>query len=135
MTALSAMPSAQADYLRLHVTASSNEYADRLVRTAVRDALIGRIAPLLEQAESLSEAETILSAQEERLRSVAEEVVRSYGKDYGVSLSIGEEYLPTRVYGSMTVEAGVYRTLTVTLGEGRGDRWWCVLYPPLCAQA
>jgi len=26
----------------------------------------------------------------------------------------------------------LYESLLVTLGSGKGDNWWCVLFPPLC---
>ena len=28
-----------------------------------------------------------------------------------------------------------YTSLRVTLGAGAGHNWWCVIFPPLCAQA
>ena len=31
--------------------------------------------------------------------------------------------------------AGTYHSLRVTIGEGQGQNWWCVLFPPLCAGA
>ena len=43
-----------------------------------------------------------------------------------------EEEFPTRVYEGVTLEAGVYDALIVELGTGKGDNWWCVIYPPLC---
>ncbi|MBO5530582.1 MAG: stage II sporulation protein R [Bacilli bacterium] len=32
----------------------------------------------------------------------------------------------------MTYKEGNYESLVVTLGEGKGDNFWCVLFPPLC---
>ena len=32
----------------------------------------------------------------------------------------------------MSVPAGEYQALRVTLGPGEGANWWCVLYPSLC---
>ena len=28
--------------------------------------------------------------------------------------------------------AGDYEAVIITLGEGEGANWWCVLFPPLC---
>ena len=39
---------------------------------------------------------------------------------------------PEETYKGITYEAGKYESLLVTLGEGKGDNWWCVLFPPLC---
>ena len=29
-------------------------------------------------------------------------------------------------------KAGNYESLVVTIGEGAGNNFWCVLFPPLC---
>ena len=29
--------------------------------------------------------------------------------------------------------SGLYESLVITLGEGHGPNYWCVLYPPLCS--
>ena len=31
--------------------------------------------------------------------------------------------------------AGEYRSLRVILGEGQGQNWWCIAFPPLCLDA
>lgn len=50
-------------------------------------------------------------------------------------VSLGAEHYPTRDYGAFALPAGVYTSLRVTLGAGEGHNWWCVIFPPLCAQA
>ena len=30
---------------------------------------------------------------------------------------------------------GEYEALRVVIGEGEGQNWWCVVYPPLCTAA
>ena len=32
----------------------------------------------------------------------------------------------------MRYPEGNYESLVITLGEGIGENWWCVLFPPLC---
>ena len=43
-----------------------------------------------------------------------------------------EKYFNTRVYDGFTLPAGYYTALTVTLGEGKGQNFFCMLYPSLC---
>lgn len=43
-----------------------------------------------------------------------------------------EAQFPTKLYGNLVYPAGVYDALLITLGEGKGENWWCVLFPPLC---
>ncbi|MBQ9011225.1 MAG: stage II sporulation protein R, partial [Bacilli bacterium] len=35
-------------------------------------------------------------------------------------------------YKGVKYKEGYYESLLVTLGKGKGDNWWCVLFPPLC---
>lgn len=49
---------------------------------------------------------------------------------YDVQLT--SSLFPTRTYGNLTFPPGHYDTLLITLGEGNGHNWWCVLYPSLC---
>ena len=37
-----------------------------------------------------------------------------------------------KTYGAYTFPAGRYEALRVTIGEGAGENWWCVLYPNMC---
>jgi len=32
----------------------------------------------------------------------------------------------------MTLPAGTYEAMTVEIGSGEGNNWWCVMFPPLC---
>lgn len=32
----------------------------------------------------------------------------------------------------MVYPAGKYEAILITLGNGEGANWWCVLFPPLC---
>ena len=54
------------------------------------------------------------------------------GKKYRAKVELKQEAFPTRVYNDVVLESGVYDALIITLGEGLGDNWWCVVYPPLC---
>lgn len=41
-------------------------------------------------------------------------------------------YFTTREYENVTLPAGDYLALRITLGSGEGHNWWCVMFPPLC---
>ena len=44
-------------------------------------------------------------------------------------------YFNTRQYGEELLPAGEYEALRVTIGEAKGQNWWCVMFPPLCVPA
>ena len=47
-------------------------------------------------------------------------------------MEFGKVQFPTKLYGEFLYPAGEYQAILITLGEGTGANWWCVLYPPLC---
>lgn len=49
-----------------------------------------------------------------------------------IELRLTEEIFPLRTYGRRIYPAGNYTALTVTIGEGAGENWWCLLFPSLC---
>ncbi|MCL2544670.1 MAG: stage II sporulation protein R [Clostridia bacterium] len=121
----------QGDMIRLHVVAHSDSEEDQRTKLAVRDALLEAFGAEL-QADSYA---TAIAAIEERLpdiRRVAQSAALARGEAGGVRVDFGLFPFPARMYGDTAVPAGSYRALRVTIGEGAGRNWWCVVYPALC---
>ena len=119
-------------YLRVHIRANSNSEEDQAVKYKVRDAVVAFLTPVVAECESKSEAIAEITKKLPEAEKVAEGVLEENGYAYGAKASIRKEEFPTRVYESVTLEAGVYDALILELGTGKGDNWWCVVYPPLC---
>ena len=118
--------------VRLHVLANSDSEEDQALKLKVRDALLEKTVPLLSDCTSREEACAILEANQEELCRIAEEVVRTEGYDYPVTLLLGEEEYPERTYDSVCFPSGQYTSLRVCIGDAEGQNWWCCLFPPLC---
>ena len=118
--------------LRLHVVANSDSDTDQALKLAVRDAVLVQAAPLLDGLTTPQEAETALRPYLDELALVGEDVLAQAGCADRVSVSIENQWFPTRDYDSFSLPAGNYRALRVVIGEGRGQNWWCVVFPPLC---
>ena len=120
------------DVLRLHVLANSDSKEDQALKLAVRDEILAVYGTALSDTGSKEAAVSAVSARLSDIQKTAEEKVRALGYDYSVSVSLDTERYTTRVYGDLTLPAGVYLSLCIVIGEGGGQNWWCVLYPPLC---
>ena len=57
------------------------------------------------------------------------------GCDYAVRAELTETWFPTKEYEDFALPAGEYTALRVVIGEGAGQNWWCVAFPPLCLGA
>ena len=113
---------------RLHVVACSDEAAEQAVKLEVRDAVLEYLTPLLGGAGSRDGAAAVIGGHLDGIEAAA----RSAAGGREVAVELGEEYYPTREYGGFALPAGRYQSLRVTLGEGEGHNWWCVVFPPLC---
>ena len=121
--------------IRLHVLANSDSEADQALKLTVRDALLAKTRVLLAEVKTRDEAEDILEDALGVLTATASEVVVREGYDYPVRIVLGEEEYPTRRYENLAFPAGEYLSMRVLIGEGAGENWWCVLFPPLCLSA
>lgn len=123
---------AENDYLRIHVRANSNSVEDQDIKYKVKDEVVKFITPYAAQCVDKKTAQEIIGGILKDIENVCDRVLKENGFTYTSRASVREEEFPTRVYGELTLEHGVYDALIVELGEGVGDNWWCVIYPPLC---
>lgn len=120
------------DILRLHVIANSDSYEDQTLKLKVRDTLLKKGESLFTDCEDILSAEKIISTSIQKLHRIAQSAVYDEGYDYRVSIQLGKSYFPTRVYDNITMPAGYYDALKIIIGEGKGQNWWCIMFPSLC---
>ncbi|MDE6201774.1 MAG: stage II sporulation protein R [Clostridiales bacterium] len=119
------------ELLRLHIRANSNDKADQAVKLKVRDAINAYITDNIDKS-TFDEAYREIGERLDTISAIADRTLRAYGYSYGARAKLSYEYFPSRMYHDVTVPEGMYDALIVELGSGKGDNWWCVIYPPLC---
>ncbi len=119
-------------YLRIHIRANSNSNVDQTVKYQVKEAVVEYLTPLVKDVTSVNQAMEIVNNNLNGISAVATSVLEQHGFDYGAKAVLKDEYFPTRNYGDLVLEDGYYDALIVNLGDGAGENWWCVVYPPLC---
>ena len=118
--------------IRFHVIANSDTKEDQDLKLAVRDAVGIKMSGLLKDAADRSRSEAVIRKNMEDMKQTAEKVIAERGYDYDVDICLTDTDFPVKTYGAYTFPAGNYEALEITLGDGAGHNWWCVLYPPLC---
>ena len=121
-----------AEYLRIHIRANSNSKIDQDVKYKVKTAVVDALTPKLCGVSTKSEAMEIIKKNLSLIDDVSESVLEKEGFYYGAKSRLCEEEFPSRTYGELTLESGLYDALIVDLGSGEGDNCWCVVFPPLC---
>lgn len=123
---------AENDYLRIHVRANSNEQIDQSVKYTVKDEVVKFITPYAARCTDKQTAMEVIGGILPEIEKVCDRVLKQNGFNYTSRASVRAENFPTRIYGDLTLESGIYDALIIELGTGTGDNWWCVIYPPLC---
>jgi len=119
--------------IRLHVVANSDSDEDQELKLTVRDRVQAEIQPLLYGVSDRDHAAYIICTRIDAITTAVIDEVQ--GHDLSVNVSIGVESFPMRQYETFTLPAGRYKALRVELGESAGRNWWCVVFPPLCAES
>ncbi|MCL2078014.1 MAG: stage II sporulation protein R [Oscillospiraceae bacterium] len=127
--------SVKREVLRLHILPNSDNYEDQRLKYMLRDFLIEDVETLFADAETLDDAKRIAAQNLTKIEKSASEFIKAQGFDYEVEVSLVNMYFTTRNYENITMPAGNYDALRVTIGAGDGQNWWCVAFPPLCLPA
>ena len=120
---------------RLHILANSDSEEDQALKLKVRDAVLEESAYLFENNSSAEESAAAAEAHLDEIKHTAERVIAENGGNYSVECEVTEMEFDNRVYDSITMPAGEYTALRITIGEAKGKNWWCVMFPPLCLPA
>jgi len=123
--------------IRLHVLANSDSEEDQDLKLEVRDYILGDIAALTENCTDANEAAEKIQDSLKDIELKAKDFINQKGYDYKIKAVLSEEAYPERTYEdsngeSFTFPSGKYQSMIITIGEGKGSNWWCVLFPPIC---
>lgn len=125
----------QDSVIRLHVVAASDSREDQAVKLQVRDAVVAFVEEAMGHVMTLREAKEWLRQNLPAMEAAANEVLQKLGFSDRATVTLGKEAFPLRHYDTFSLPSGVYESLRVTIGEGKGQNWWCVVFPSLCLPA
>ena len=114
------------DAIRFRVIANSNTLKDQQVKLQIKNSVEKEVYSLISNAESSNEVRSILNNNIEKIENIVKQYNVKYKIDYGYNT------FPAKNYKGILYPAGNYESLVITLGEGVGANFWCVLFPPLC---
>ena len=116
------------DSIRLRVISNSNSELDIKYKNELKEHLENTLYDLVKDAKSKEEVNEIIVSNFDNIN----EDIQLFLNSNNYKLDYGQNYFPAKVYKGVIYEEGMYDSLVVTLGNGKGSNWWCVLFPPLC---
>ncbi|MGE6630357.1 stage II sporulation protein R [Bacillus sp. NPDC077027] len=118
--------------IRLRILANSDRAADQELKRSIRDEVNASMTEWVKDLTSIEQARTIIRAKLPEMNQIAKEKMKEQNIHQSVSVTFEKVSFPTKLYGNFVYPAGKYEAILITLGEGEGANWWCVLFPPLC---
>lgn len=116
------------DSIRFRVIANSNDYNDQEIKKKVVENLKSNLI-YTNKSTNIVETRKYI---EENLPLFTKTVENTLNNNKDFNINYGKNYFPEKTYNNEIYPEGEYESLVVTLGEGEGDNFWCVLFPPLC---
>ncbi len=118
--------------IRFHVRANSDTSIDQELKRKVRDAIGAYMQPRLSGITDVAESRRVIEDSLGQIEMQAQKALAEEGYHYPVEASLTITDFPEKTYGSYTFAAGKYEALEVVIGKGKGQNWWCVMYPNMC---
>jgi stage II sporulation protein R len=118
--------------IRIRILANSDRVEDQWIKKEIRDAITAQVNTWNLSKDNIADARNEVNRHLPQLHELVGAMLAKYNLAYGYEVELGNVHFPAKVFGQTTYPAGEYEALRVTLGEGEGQNWWCVLFPPLC---
>lgn len=112
--------------IRFRVIANSDSVEDQMKKMEIKSAVEKEVYTLIKGEDNISQVRNIIEDNMDTIKDIVEEYNVPYNINYG------NNYFPSKTYKGIMYPAGNYESLVITLGDGVGANFWCVLFPPLC---
>ena len=123
------------ELVRLHVVGASDSQEDQAIKLRLKDAIVESLKSDMAKLSDAQEAKAYLAENLPKIEALANTFLQEAGCEDTAQVSLAVEEFSARVYDTFTLPAGVYDALRITIGEGEGKNWWCVVFPGLCIPA
>lgn len=118
--------------IRFRILANSNSVYDQYIKNKVKDNLEKDFIKDISLSDSIDESRNTIIKNLNNYENTIEQVLQQEHYDKTFAINYGMNYFPEKEYKGVIYEEGEYESLLVTIGEGKGDNWWCILFPPIC---
>ena len=118
-----------ADAIQIRIIANSNTKEDQEIKSLV----LQEIQPLLQKASDTVQTTAQL---EQQLTKVSKEISQKAGAitEQAIHIRLAEALIPAKTDGTHFYAQDFHKALVITIGSGKGDNWWCALFPKICYQ-
>ena len=120
------------DSIRIRVIAPSDSIEDQKLKGNVKRSIQGQLSEMLKDVKTIDQAREVLNKNLSDVEYTVKTELKRNNSNINFNVNYGLNYFPIKEYKGITYDDGYYESLVITLGQGQGKNWWCVLFPPLC---
>lgn len=120
------------EMIRVRVLANSNDEYDQNVKKEVVEIVSKEFKDIMSDVSDIEEARSAIDKNLDTLSTKIDNYLLANNVNYGYDINFGLNYFPPKELNGNSYDEGYYESVLVTLGEGAGDNWWCILFPSIC---
>lgn len=121
----------QNNTIRFRVIANSDTLEDQEIKKEIVKNISGVINES-QKSTSIEETRTYINNKLPVFNEIVEKTLLDNNDKREFKVNYGLNYFPKKELNNEEYTEGMYESLVITLGEGQGDNFWCILFPPLC---
>ena len=118
--------------IRFRVVANSNTIKDQQIKKVIVESLNSEINTISNKSNTIEEARTNIIEDIPTIQNNINNTIKELNYNKNIKVEYGNNYFPKKTYKGITYNEGEYESLVITIGDGIGKNFWCVLFPPLC---
>ena len=118
--------------IRLRIIPNSNSPEDINIKEKIKNNLESNIYLLLKDVDDIDEARNIINDNIPDIKDNIDNILNDNSYTLPYYINYGYNYFPNKEYRGVKYDDGFYESLVITIGDGKGDNWWCVLFPNFC---
>lgn len=118
--------------LRLHIIPNSNSPEDQELKIKIKDKLINTLQYELSEQKNINYTKYFIKNNINKINNIIQEEISKNNFDYNFKTELTNMCFETKYYENTVYPAGNYQALRITIGNGAGKNWWCVMFPPMC---
>lgn len=118
--------------IRFRVIANSNTIYDQNIKVQLKNVIQNKIFEITRDTNTIEETRNTIKNNMQMIDNLVKNTLENLNYDKKYNINYGLNHFPKKEYKGINYPEGDYESLVITLGDGQGDNWWCVLFPPLC---
>ena len=118
--------------IRLRVIPNSNNPEDINIKEKVKQYLEKNIYIITKDTQEIEKARTIINNNIPNIEKNISTIFNNNNYTKSYNINFGYNYFPQKEYKEKIYKEGYYESLVISIGDAKGDNWWCVLFPNYC---